>query len=186
MFNTKSIYLLITLISLSGCFSKHVDNSVQPTQQKSEVQTKVSVPNSPPVKNFIPKSPVNKISETHVNKNPVTKTVHYAKFFTYQDVDIETEPTADIGTMSSLFEEEGCLLIGGGEVPVFPHGKTKWNKKTQTITWGRNYKVKIGKMFTYKEYVVENNTDEFKQYVANFVQKANPKCLENRDLIILE
>ncbi len=165
MFNKIKMLVITMPILLSACVANSVNNNLN-----NKVQAKPSVSNYP-IKTVIKEQPI----------------IHYAKFFTYQNVDIETEATADIGIMASLIEEDGCLLIARKEVPVFPHKTTKWNKNTQTFTWGRGNKATIGKMISYKPSdFVKNNTDKFKQYTANFVQKANPKCLENRDLIILE
>ncbi|MBS9780711.1 MAG: hypothetical protein KGV51_08805 [Moraxellaceae bacterium] len=179
MLNKIKIFVITIPILLSACITNSVDNKIQLPQKTIELQeAKPFVPNPPIIKDFVPKPIIKKSAVT--KDNPV----HYAKFFTYTD--IKEEITPDIGILAQLIEEDGCLLISGVEVPVFPHKTTKWNAKTQTFTWGRGHKATIGKTISYKPSdFVGKNTEEFKLAKAKFVQKANPKCLENRDLVIL-
>ncbi len=179
MLNKIKIFVIAMPILLSACVANPVDNNAQLPQKTIDVQkAKPFVPNPPMIKDFVPK-PIIKKSAVAKN-NPI----HYAKFFTYTD--IKEEITADVGIIAQLIEKDGCLSISGVEVPVFPHKTTKWNAKTQTFTWGRGYKATIGKMISYKPSdFVKRNTEEFRKVTEKFVQKANPKCLENRDLVIL-
>ncbi len=176
MFN--KILIIIMPILLSACVANPVDNKTQTAQKTIETQAKPFIPNPIETKDFVPPS--------HIKKSVVTKNnaIHYAKFFTYTD--IKEEITPDVGVIAQLIEEDGCLSISGVEVPVFPHKTTKWNAKTQTFTWGSGDKATIGKMIGYKPSdFVKRDTEEFRKVTEKFVQKANPKCLENKDLVIL-
>ena len=153
--NTLLAAVVLPLM-LAGCTT----SDTQDTTQVTTPDNTVSLPE--------PSSPI-----TDNETEPHT----YAPFFTYP---YEAGPEIQPAMGGTLVMQDGCLLLQSGErftVPIFPHGITTWNEKTQTLTANGVAIALNTELFTNGP-LGGGKYDPERDY--DFEQQGNPNCLKDR------
>ena len=167
---TKSLSML-TLSTLtiavvtSGCTS-NLNSSAATAAANADVKSSTTIKPNLSIDNIVPPTDAADSDDER-----------YAKFFTYPYINgMEIQPAMG----GTLVIKDNCLLIQNGDrfsIPVFPHGITTWNKSTQVLT-ANGIDIPLNTdLFTNGPL---NGGEYDPNYDYNFVQQADPKCLEGR------